>query len=87
MNQTRPKHLLSIGEFSKHVRLTQKALRLYDALGLLMPSFVDEQSGYRYYTESQLERARIINLLRQLEMPQTIAEVLDTPRGLFCRVG
>jgi DNA-binding transcriptional MerR regulator len=69
--------LMQIREFSRKSRLSQKALRLYDALGLLEPAYVDPQSSYRYYTTKQLERAQRIVLLRQLEMPlQTIAEVL-----------
>jgi DNA-binding transcriptional MerR regulator len=69
-----------IGEFAKRSRLSHKALRLYDAMGLLSPVFVDEQSSYRYYSETQLEKAKLIGLLRQLEMPlNQIAEVLSLP--------
>ena len=69
---------MSIGTFARRSRLSLKALRLYDALGLLEPARVDSQSGYRYYEESQLERAKLIGLLRQLEMPlPKIAEVLE----------
>ncbi|PZA06170.1 MULTISPECIES: MerR family transcriptional regulator [unclassified Meiothermus] len=69
---------LSIGEFSRRSRLSLKALRLYDALGLLPPAYVDAPSGYRYYREDQLERARLIGLLRQLAMPlERIAAVLE----------
>jgi DNA-binding transcriptional MerR regulator len=72
--------LMQIREFSHKSRLSQKALRLYDALGLLTPAHVDPQSSYRYYAANQLERAKKIVLLRQLEMPlQTIAEVLELP--------
>jgi DNA-binding transcriptional MerR regulator len=67
-----------IREFSTRSRLTSKALRLYDALGLLEPAFVDPVSGYRYYSPLQLERASRIALLRQLEMPlNQIAELLE----------
>jgi DNA-binding transcriptional MerR regulator len=70
--------LMAIGEFAKRTRLSHKALRLYDAVGLLSPVFVDEQSSYRYYSEAQLEKAKLIGLLRQLEMPlNQIAEVLS----------
>ena len=41
--------LLSIGAFARATRLTPKALRLYDELGLLPPAFVDQASGYRFY--------------------------------------
>ena len=40
---------ISIGEFARRSRLSLKALRLYDELGVLVPSRVDEVSGYRYY--------------------------------------
>lgn len=71
---------LGIGEFARRTRLSHKALRLYDAMGLLPPAHVDAESGYRYYRESQLEQARLIGLLRQLEMPlNRIAEVLGLP--------
>jgi PPM family protein phosphatase len=39
--------LLTIGAFARASRLSPKALRLYDSLGLLRPAHVDEVSGYR----------------------------------------
>ncbi|MFF8728087.1 MerR family transcriptional regulator [Streptomyces sp. NPDC015171] len=68
--------LLSIGAFAARARLSAKALRLYDRLGLLAPARVDEASGYRYYRAGQVEHARLVALLRQLDMPLArIAEV------------
>jgi DNA-binding transcriptional MerR regulator len=64
---------MSIGEFARRSRLSPKALRLYDELGLLPPAYVDEDSGYRYYAESQLDRARVIAALRQLQV--SLAEI------------
>jgi DNA-binding transcriptional MerR regulator len=61
--------LLTIGAFAARARLSAKALRLYDRLGLLVPALVDEASGYRYYRADQVERARLVALLRQLDMP------------------
>ncbi|MEW2117039.1 MerR family transcriptional regulator [Streptomyces sp. NPDC005474] len=61
--------LLTIGAFGARARLSAKALRLYDRLGLLAPAYVDEASGYRYYRPAQAERARLVALLRQLDMP------------------
>ncbi|MEU5093932.1 MerR family transcriptional regulator [Streptomyces sp. NPDC020996] len=69
--------LLTIGAFAARARLSAKALRLYDRLGLLTPAHVDEASGYRYYRAGQAERARLVALLRQLDMPLArIAEVI-----------
>lgn len=74
--------LLTIGEFARLTRLSQKALRLYDELGLLRPSRVDEWSGYRYYAPSQLERARLVAWLRRAGMPLAqIGAALDAPPG------
>ncbi len=71
---------MPIGEFAKRSKLSYKALRLYDEIGLLPPAFVDEESSYRYYSEEQVEKAKLIGLLRQLEMPlNQIAEVLALP--------
>lgn len=62
---------LTIGAFARAVRLSPKALRLYDDLGLLHPARVDPHSGYRYYTENQLDHARLVSWLRRLGMPLT----------------
>ena len=40
---------VTIGEFARRSGLSLKALRLYDARGLLEPVRVDPASGYRYY--------------------------------------
>ncbi|MCD9880539.1 MerR family transcriptional regulator [Streptomyces guryensis] len=70
--------LLTIGAFAARARLSAKALRLYDRLGLLAPAHVDELSGYRYYRADQVERARLVALLRQLDMPLArIADVVE----------
>lgn len=69
--------LLTIGAFAARARLSPKALRLYDRLGLLRPAHVDEVSGYRYYRAGQIGRARTVALLRQLDMPlAVVAEVV-----------
>jgi DNA-binding transcriptional MerR regulator len=68
---------MSIGEFARRSRLSPKALRLYDGLGLLSPARVDEFSGYRYYESAQLAQARLIATLRQVEVPlATVKELL-----------
>ena len=74
--------LLTIGAFAARARLSPKALRLYDRLGLLAPAHVDELNGYRYYRADQIERARLVALLRQLDMPLAqVAEVVEAPDG------
>ena len=69
---------MSIGEFARRSRLSPKALRLYDGLGLLSPARVDEFSGYRYYESAQLEAARLIATLRHVGVPlATVKELLE----------
>lgn len=65
--------LLTIGTFAHRARLSPKALRLYERLGLLEPAEVDAANGYRRYREDQLPTARLVVLLRRLDMP--LAEI------------
>jgi DNA-binding transcriptional MerR regulator len=75
--------LLSIGAFARRSRLSPKALRLYDERGVLTPAEVDESNGYRRYAEGQLETARLVALLRRLEMPLAqVAEVVAAPNDV-----
>jgi DNA-binding transcriptional MerR regulator len=69
--------LIPIGRFSKMSRLSIKALRLYDELGLLSPAWVDPSSGYRYYRPAQANPAEAIRILRAVDMPlDEIAAIL-----------
>jgi len=73
---------LTIGEMARHTRLTVKALRWYDEVGVLPPDHVDPASGYRYYRPEQVGQARLVGLLRELEMPlPLVAEFLAAPSG------
>ncbi len=69
--------MFSIGQFSKITGLTIKTLRLYHEKGLLEPRVTDSDTGYRYYDSRNVEQARIIAYLRQMEFPLSeIAEIL-----------
>ncbi|ACQ79885.1 transcriptional regulator, MerR family [Beutenbergia cavernae DSM 12333] len=77
---------LTTGEFARASGLSHKALRLYDANGLLRPARADPSTGYRYYTRAQTERARAIALLRRLDLPLArIGEILDLDAEAFAR--
>ena len=60
---------IGIGEFARRSRLSLKALRLYDERGVLVPARVDRASGYRYYGTAQLDDARLVVMLRELQLP------------------
>src|SRR5438046_8804170 len=71
--------LMTIGAFAELTRLSPKALRLYDRLGLLSPAEVDPANGYRFYSRHQVPVAELVALLRRVGMPlDHIAAVLDT---------
>jgi DNA-binding transcriptional MerR regulator len=72
--------LMPIGRFAKLSRLTVKTLRHYDECGLLVPARVDARTGYRYYRLSQIRDARIISLLRSLDLPIDEIRLLLTER-------
>ncbi|MFE2329021.1 MerR family transcriptional regulator [Streptomyces sp. NPDC059385] len=63
------RNLLPIGQFSQAGGLSITALRHYDASGVLVPTFVDPVSGYRYYRRDQVRTAQSIRALRQLDIP------------------
>jgi len=60
-------NFFSIGEFSKVTGLSVKTLRFYQEKGILSPSRVYEESGYRYYDPTKVDRARVIVQLRTME--------------------
>lgn len=63
------RNFMPIGRFALSCRLSVKALRHYDKLGLLKPAFVDPQSKYRYYSREQARSAVMIGMLRSLSLP------------------
>ena len=71
--------LIPIGRFARLSGLTVGALRHYDELDLLRPADTDRWTGYRRYRREQLETARTIARLRDLEVPlDEIRAVLAT---------
>jgi DNA-binding transcriptional MerR regulator len=71
---------LTSGAFGARTRLSAKALRLYAEQGILVPVEVDPVNRYRLYDEDQTADARLILLLRGIDMPLArIRELLGTP--------
>ncbi len=69
--------MLTIGEFSRLSRVSVKALRYYDQIGLFKPEYVSPETGYRYYKVGQLHDMLLISRLKQhqFSLPE-IARVL-----------
>jgi DNA-binding transcriptional MerR regulator len=69
---------LSIGRLGRTSGLSVKAIRHYERMGLLAPHEVDPSTGYRRYVASQVETARTIRRLRELNVPLArIRTILD----------
>ena len=67
--------MLRIGDFAKLSQVSVKALRFYDQIGLLKPTFVDRATGYRYYAPDLL--LRLNRLLAFKEMGLRLADILQ----------
>ena len=63
------KDLFTIGEVSRLFQMNVRTLRYYDEIGLLKPEYVEEETGYRYYSTRQFERINTIRYMRALDMP------------------
>ena len=57
--------MFSIGEFSKTCQVSVKTLHYYDKIGLLKPVKVDALTGYRYYSQPQMEEMLLLQRLKR----------------------
>lgn len=55
-----------IGEFSKLARVSRRMLYYYEEVGLLVPAHIEQETGYRYYSATQLPRLNQILALKEL---------------------
>ncbi len=70
--------MFKISDFSKLSRVSVKALRYYDELGLLKPAQIDRFTGYCYYSIDQLPRLNRILTLKDLGLSlEQIGGLLD----------
>jgi DNA-binding transcriptional MerR regulator/effector-binding domain-containing protein len=70
--------MFSIGEFARLGGVSVRTLRHYDEIGLLRPSTVDQDTGYRGYSASQLGPLNRIVALKDLGLSLTqIRQLLD----------
>ncbi|HEY5853623.1 MAG TPA: MerR family transcriptional regulator [Aldersonia sp.] len=70
--------MFTIGDFARHGRVSVRMLRHYDAIGLLVPEYVDPATGYRHYGAAQLARLNRIVALKDLGFTLSeVATVLD----------
>ncbi|HYI07189.1 MAG TPA: helix-turn-helix domain-containing protein [Reyranella sp.] len=91
--------MLRIGEFARRGRVSVKALRHYEAIGLLRPAHVDAATGYRSYETEQLDNLHRLMVLRALGLslerirqmlqdepsPERMRRLLDERRAAVAR--
>lgn len=68
-----------IGDFSRLTNISIRTLRYYDEIGILKPEYVDPYSGYRYYTDKNLDEVKSIIFLKNLSFSlEEIAQCKDS---------
>ncbi len=82
--------MFKISEFSRLSKVSLKALRYYDQIGILKPRRVDHESGYRYYSADQLLELNRILVYKELgftlpQIGQLLKEdiTLENIQGMF----
>jgi DNA-binding transcriptional MerR regulator len=69
---------MTIGDLARRLRVSPRALRHYESVGLLRPSRVDGRTGYRYYGDAEVARGLQIEQLKAAGFPlASIARILD----------
>ncbi|WP_188188558.1 MerR family transcriptional regulator [Nonomuraea sp. SYSU D8015] len=69
-----------IGQLARMVGVSERTLRHYDKIKLLVPAAVDPATGYRWYGVAELSRLERIRGLQRLGLPlRQIADLLDAP--------
>jgi DNA-binding transcriptional MerR regulator len=68
---------MRIGDFARLGNVSVRALRFYDAIGLLHPTHVDPESGFRHYGAEQISRLQQVRAFQDLGFSLTrIREML-----------
>ena len=67
--------LFRMGEITKILGVTRKALLVYENMGLLTPAYKNEASGYRYYTADNMTQIRAIRSLQAVGL--SLLEIED----------
>ncbi len=63
------------GQFALIGKVSVKALRVYDEMGLLKPVYIDPNNQYKYYSTEQVDEIILINELKTFGFP--LEEIKD----------
>ncbi|WP_440068002.1 MerR family transcriptional regulator [Streptosporangium sp. OZ121] len=71
-----------IGQLARMTGVSERTLRHYHRIGLLMPAATDRATGYRRYGVAELSRLEHIRALRRLGLSlRQIPDLLDAPEA------
>ena len=73
-----------IGEFSELAGISKRMLRHYDKLGLFSPININEENGYRFYSQDQLKDLNKIQYLQNLGFTLSVTkDLLNKPITVY----
>ena len=73
------KYKYTIGEVQKQTGIASSTLRFYDDIGLVKPSYTDENTGYRYYSYQEFWQLEIVKICKSVGIPlKELKNVLST---------
>ena len=70
---------LSIGDFARLRNVNPKSLRYYERIGALIPAYIEEETGYRYYALEQLVEMDMILMCLEMNIPLRDAQQYRQP--------
>ena len=65
--------MYTISELASLFNISGQTLRYYDKIGLIKPDVVNPKTGYRYYSERQLDDIYLVKSLKSMGM--TLEEI------------
>lgn len=76
---------ITIGQMAKQTGVNFNSLRYYEKLGILFPSYIDPQNGYRYYTFSQIHIVEAIHCVLSIGMAAVSFLLTEPIVGIFIK--
>ncbi|NDJ76352.1 MAG: MerR family transcriptional regulator [Chloroflexi bacterium] len=75
--------MFTVGDFARFAQVSKRLLRYYDEIDLFKPEYVDETSGYRFYSPEQMVSLNRILALKELglsldQIRQTLSDNIST---------
>ena len=68
-------NLLTVGEMAKFNNISAQTLRFYEKSGLIIPDYINDETGYRYYSIKQSAKLDMIQHMKSLGM--TLTQIKD----------